>query len=61
MKFKFTGSWKQKFFGVIINDYVYYMAWRPKDCSRWGYIEEWYDGPLYEFSIGRFAFIWHWD
>ena len=61
MKFKFIGSWSDKFIGFKLNDYVYYIAWRDKDCNLWGYRRTWYDGEMYEFGIGRFALLWHWD
>jgi hypothetical protein len=61
MKFKFVGSWDAKYAGININNMSYYFAWRPKECSRWGYLEDWYDGLKNEFSLGRFAYLWHWD
>ena len=61
MKIKLIKSWKHKYIGLNINNYSYYIAWRPSEVSCWGYSEDWYDGPLYEFSLGRLAYIWHWD
>jgi hypothetical protein len=61
MQLKLVKDWKLKYLGLNINNTVYYFAWRPASCSRWGYMEDWHDGPMYEFSLGRLAFIWHWD
>ena len=58
---KFVGSWKQKYLGINHNRMVYYIGYREKDIRRWGYLEDWCDGPLYEFGFGPIAFIWHHD
>lgn len=61
MTIKLIKSWKHKYIGLNINNYSYYISWRDKECSRWGFLEDYYDGPIKEFSLGRFAYLWHWD
>lgn len=31
--------------------------WVHKDHRQWGYIEDWYDGPLLSFGLGRLILI----
>ena len=51
MKFKFVRSWKHRYAGININNMSYYFCWRDAEVSRWGYLEDYYDGPFASFHL----------
>ena len=59
---KLVASWKHKYFGFKLkNKMIYYVNWTLPDCREWGYIEDWYDGPLKRFGLYFICFQWHYD
>jgi hypothetical protein len=58
---KLVGSWKSKYIGFTYKGYVYYMFWQHREHRRFGYFEEWYDGPIQTFGLWFIGFQRLWD
>ena len=43
---KLIGDWKGKYLGYTYKGYAYYIFWQHPDVRRFGYFEEWHDGPI---------------
>lgn len=42
-----------------VNQYALHLG-VAREFWQWGYIEEWYDGPIYSFGLGPlFLLCWH--
>lgn len=53
---RLIGSWKWLYVGFNINKQSYYVCWLNKNPPEWGYVEDYYDGPIKSFFIGKLCF-----